>query len=153
MAFVTAFQLMVAVLSPIAEDVKPVASPQATAPPMVKLVLLISKKILPTASTFILAVVDAPTGITKDSEPSLSVLAASTVGKVCPPSVLNEIFTLAQLTGAAVVLFTLQVMVCAEPPAHVTAVFGAVTAKGPDVLLTVTTASVKAVCPIVEPAT
>ena len=53
--------------------------------------------------------------------------------------------TLAQLTGAAVVLFTLQVIVCAEPPAHVTAVFGDVTAKGPEVLLTVTTASAKAV--------
>ena len=105
-----------------------------------------SKKILPTASTFILAVVDAPTGITTDSVPSLAVLAANIVGKVLPPSVLKEIFTLAQLTGAAVVLFTLQVIVCTEPPAQVIAVFGDVTAKGPDALLTVTTASAKAVC-------
>ena len=125
----TVFQLTVAALSPIAEAANPVASPQAIAPPMVKFVLLISKKILPTASTFILAVVVAPTGITTGSVPSLGVLAANTVGKVCPPSVLNEIFTFAQLTGAAVVLFTLQVMFCVEPPAQVTAVFGAVTAS------------------------
>ena len=109
--------------------------------------LLISKKILPTASTFILAVVEGVVGITKDSEPSLAVLAINTVGKVCPPSVLNEIFTLAQLTGDAVVLFTLHVIFCAEPPANVTAVLGAVTANGPEVLLTVTTTSLKAVWP------
>ena len=138
---------MVAVLSVIAEDANPVGSPQATAPLIVKLVLLISKKILPTASTFILAVVVGSTGITKDSVPSLGVLAASTVGKVCPPSVLNDIFTLAQLTGEAVVLATFQVMFWVEPPAHVTAVLGDVTLNGPDVLLTVTTTSEKAVWP------
>ena len=138
---------MVAPVCVIAEAVKAVAFPQSAGAPMVKFTLEISKKILPTASTFILAVVDAPAGITNDSVPSFAVLAANTVGKVCPPSVLNEIFTLAQLTGAAVVLFTLQVIVCAEPPAHVTAVFGAETAKGPEVLLTVTTASAKAVWP------
>ena len=65
-----------------------------------------------------------------------------TVGKVRPASVDKLIFTLAQLTGAAVVLFTLHVIFCDEPPAHVTAVFGAVTANGPEVLLTVTTTSV-----------
>ena len=54
-------------------------------------------------------------------------------------------FTDAQLTGAAVVLFTLQVTVAELPAFHTTAVFGAVTANGPDVLVTVTTASVKAV--------
>lgn len=83
---------------------------------MVKLVFEISKKILPTASTFILAVVVGVFGITNASVPSFGVLAANTVGKVCPPSVLKEIFTLAQLTGEAVVLATAQVMVCVEPP-------------------------------------
>lgn len=145
MALATAVQLTVAVVFPIADEVKPVASPQATVPPMVKLVLEISKKILPTASTFILAVVVGVAGITNASVPSLGVLAASIVGKVCPPSVLNEIFTLAQSTGVKLLLATLQVIVCVLPPAHVTAVFGAVTANGPDAELTVTVISVKAV--------
>ena len=145
MALATAVQLTVAELFPIADEVKPVASPQATVPPMVKLVLEISKKILPTASTFILAVVVGVAGITNASVPSLGVLAESTVGKVCPPSVLIEIFTLAQSTGVKLLLATLQVIVCVLPPAHVTAVFGAVTANGPDAELTVTVISVKAV--------
>jgi hypothetical protein len=101
----------------------------------------------PTASTFILAVVDGVVGITKASVPSFGVLAASTVGNVNPPSVLNEIFTFAQLTGVAVVLATLHVIVCVDPPAQLTAVFGAVTAKGPDALLTVTVMSVNCDCP------
>ena len=147
MAFVTAVQLTVAVLSPIAEDVSPVASPQATVPPMVKLVFEISKKMLPTASTFILAVVVGVAGINNASVPSLGVLAASTVGKVCPPSVLNEIFTLAHSTGVKLLLATLHVIVCVLPPAHVTAVFGTETAKGPDAELTVTTISLKEVWP------
>ena len=104
-----------------------------------KLVLLISKKIFPTASTFILAVVDGVVGITNASVPSFGVLATSTVGNVNPPSVLNEIFTLAQLIGAMLVLFTDHVMVCVEPPAQLTAVLGTVTAKGPAVAFTVTT--------------
>ena len=145
MALATAVQLTVAVVFPIADEVKPVASPQATVPPIVKFVLEISKKILPTASTFILAVVVGVAGITNASVPSLGVLAESTVGKVCPPSVLIEIFTLAQSTGVKLLLATLQVIVCVLPPAHVTAVFGAVTANGPDAELTVTVISVKAV--------
>ena len=145
MALATAVQLTVAELFPIADEVKPVASPQATVPPIMKFVLEISKKILPTASTFILAVVVGVAGITNASVPSLGVLAASIVGKVCPPSVLNEIFTLAQSTGVKLLLATLQVIVCVLPPGHVTAVFGAVTANGPDAELTVTVISVKAV--------
>lgn len=78
---------------------------------IVKFELEISKKILPTASTLILAVVVAIAGMVKISVPSLGVLAANTIGKLCPPSVDNEIFTLAQLTGAAVVLVTFHVMV------------------------------------------
>ena len=79
MALATAFQLTVAMLSPIAEDARPDGSPQATAPLIVKLVLLISKKMLLTASTFILAVVVAGTaGRVIDALPLLAVLAAST---------------------------------------------------------------------------
>lgn len=129
----------------IEEDDKPLALAQAEPEVIVKLVLEISKKIFPTASTFILAVVDGVFGITKVSVPSFGVLAINTVGNVWPPSVLNEIFTLAQLTGAAVVLFTLHVMACDELPAHETAVFGELTANGPDVLLTETTISVNCV--------
>lgn len=129
----------------IAEVVKPVAVPQEEPEVIVKLVLEISKKIFPTASIFILAVLVGVLGITSASDPSLGVLAASTVGKVCPPSVDKDIFTLAQLTGAAVVLATDQVMVCVELPAYDTAVFGAVTANGPEAALTVTTISVNCV--------
>ena len=75
-------------------------------PVMVKSESEISKNTLPTASIFTLAVVVGPTGIVRISEPSLGVLANKTVGKVCPPSVDNEILTLAQLIGGSVVLFT-----------------------------------------------
>ena len=76
-----------------------------------KLVLEISKKILPTASILIRAVVLKPTGIVTACVPSFGVVASNTVGKVKPPSVEKEIFTLAQLIGAALVLFTSQVIV------------------------------------------
>lgn len=66
-----------------------------------------------------------------------------------PPSVDMSMFTLAQLTGAAVVLFTVQVMVCVDNPGHDTAVFGAETPNGPEVLVTVTVISVNWVCPTV----
>ena len=102
----------------------------------------ISKKMLPTASIFILAVVVATLGIVSASEPSLGVLAERTVGKVVPPSVDNDILTLAQLTGAPVVPATSHVIVWVEPPAHDTLVLGDVTWKGPEVLLTVTVISV-----------
>jgi hypothetical protein len=115
---------------------------------IVKLVLEISKKILPTASTFILAVVVGVLGLVTTSLPSLAVLATKVL-KVVPPSVEIEIFTLAQLTGEAVVLATFQVTVCDELPAHDTAVLGAVTEKGPDVLVTVTVMSANWVCPMV----
>jgi hypothetical protein len=114
---------------------------------MVKLVFEISKKILPTASTFIRAVVVAVLGMVSTSVPSFGVLDVNTVGKVWPPSVDKDIFTFAQLMGERLVLFTLHVMVCADPPVHDTAVFGAVTAKGPAVPFTVTTMSANCVCP------
>ena len=112
--------------------------------PMVKLALEISKKIFPTASTFILAVVVGVLGIVTTSVPSLGVLATNVLN-VVPPSVEREIFTLAQLTGDAVVLATFQVMVCDELPGHDTAVLGDVTEKGPDELVTVTVMSEKLV--------
>ena len=130
------------------DDTRPVGALQDEPEVMVKFVLEISKKMLPTASTFILAVVLAELGIVTDWEPSFGVLAANTVGNVCPPFVLKDIFTLAQLTGEAVVLATFHVTVCAEPPAQLTAVLGAVTVNGPEVLLTVTTMLVNCVWPI-----
>lgn len=137
---------MVADVLVIAEAVNPPGELQLEPEPIVKLVLEISKKIFPTASTFILAVVVGVLGMVTTSLPSLAVLATSVL-KVVPPSVEREIFTLAQLTGAAVVLATFQVTVWDEPPAHDTAVFGDVTEKGPDELLTVTVISAKLVCP------
>lgn len=142
---VTADQLTEALLVVTDEAVKPVAVPHAEPVVIVKLLFEISKKIFPTASTFILAVVVGVFGITNVSVPSLGVLAINTVGKVWPPSVDKEIFTLAQLTGAAVVLATLHVIAWDEFPAHETAVFGDVTANGPEVLETVTTMSVNCV--------
>ena len=131
----------------IADEVKPEGVPQDEPALIVKFVLEISKKILPTASTFILSVELAVLGMVNACDRSFGVLAINTVGNVCPPSVLKEIFTLAQLTGAAVVLATFHVMVCEEPPAQLTAVLGAVMINGPDVLLTVTTISVNCVWP------
>ena len=58
------------------------AVPQDEPAVIVKFVFEISKKILPTASIFILAVVEALFGMVTDSEPSLGVLAINTVGKV-----------------------------------------------------------------------
>ena len=147
MAFGTAVQLNAALLLVMEPVVRPVGSPQSGGVVMEKLVLLMSKKMLPMASILILAVVLSVLGITTAWLPSLGVLSKSTVGKVCPPSVLSEIFTLAQLMGAMLVLFTVQVTVCVEPPAQLTAVLGAETPNGPAVPLTVTTISAKDVCP------
>ena len=96
-----------------------------------KFVSEISKKILPTASTFIRAVVVGMLGIKTDSAPSLGVLARRMVGNVLPPSVEREILTFAALTGAAVVLATFQVTLRLVSAGTVTAVLGAVTANGP----------------------
>jgi len=90
----------------------------------------ISKKMLPTASTFTLAVVVATLGIVSASEPSLGVLLERTVGKVVPPSVDNDISTAAQETGGPVVPATFHIIVWVEPPAHDTFVLGDVTWRG-----------------------
>ena len=105
-----------------------------------KLTSDISKKILPAPSTLIRPCVVVTFGIVTVSVPSFGVLARIVVGNVRPPSVENDILTFAALTGAAVVLFTVHEMVCDEPPAHVTAVLGAVTLKGPELPSTLTEA-------------
>src|SRR5207237_5676202 len=53
----------------------------------------ISKKMLPTASTFTRAVCVGVFGITIVSEPSLGVFAARTSGNVIPPSIERDILT------------------------------------------------------------
>jgi len=80
-------------------------------PVMVKSESEISKNTLPMASIFTLAVVVGVAGIVTISEPSLGILSDKTVGKVCPPSVDNEILTLAQLIGGDAVLFTSHMIV------------------------------------------
>src|SRR5258706_1828786 len=93
---------------------------------------------LPTPSTLTRAwVVAMPAGIVTPWLPSFGVLARSSIGKALPPSTDSVMRTLAVLIGTAVVPATLQVTVCAEPAAQLTAVFGAVTAKGQAALLTV----------------
>ena len=93
--------------------------------------LLMSKKIFPIASIFTLAVVVKLLGTNIVSEPSFAVLSAKIVRKLCPLSVDNEILTNAQFTGAALVLFTFQVMVSVEPTKKVSMVFEDVKLKGP----------------------
>src|SRR5580765_2169102 len=111
---------------------------QVSAGAIEKLASEMSKKIFPTASTFTRAVeLTMPLGSVTASVPSFRVLAVSTIGKVFPPSVDKLILTLAQFTGAVLVLLTLQVTVCR--PLSVPPPFGAVTANGPDVLVTVST--------------
>lgn len=131
----------------MADAVNPPGSPHNAGAPMMKFVFEISKKILPTDSTFTRQVVLCEEGTVITSDPSFAVAVANTVGNVCPPSVDNNIFTDAQFTDPALVPFTLQVTVAVPPALQVTAELGAVTANGPEVLVTVTTASVNAVCP------
>src|SRR5215218_4807869 len=109
----------------MADAVNPAGSPHTGAEPMVKLVLEISKKILPTASTFIRLVVPGVEGTVITSEPSFAVEAAKTVGNVFPPSVDNKIFTAAQFTDPALVPLTLHVTVAELPAFHVIFELGA----------------------------
>ena len=114
---------------------------------MVKLVLEISKKMFPTASTLMRLVVPGVDGTVTTSDPSLAVEEAKTVGKVFPPSVDNKMFTALQFTDPVLVLFTDHVTVAVLPAFHVTFVLGAVTWKGPAVFVTVIATSVNAVWP------
>jgi hypothetical protein len=100
---------------------------------IVKFAFETSKKTLPSASIFTRALLVATCGIVTDSEPSFAVLAASTCGYVCPPSLERLIFTSLVPTGGRFVSATSHVIVCVEPPGYVTAVFGAVTRNGPAV--------------------
>src|SRR5688572_2989445 len=102
---------------------------------------------LPTASTRTRAWVVATLAIVTDSDPSLGVLAARTVGNVLPPSMDSRIRTLAVLTGAALVLATFQVMVAGPPPATVMLVFGDVTENGPAEVVDVTRVEAVAIAP------
>ena len=105
---------------------------------IVKFVSEISKKILPTASIFIRAVVVVGRlGTNTVSVPSLGVLAASVSGNVFPPSVESEILTFAQLIGAFAVFATFQVTDRADPLVQETPVLGAVTTNGPELPSTV----------------
>ena len=131
----------------IADEANPVGSAQGGGVDIVKLVLEISKKIFPTASTFIRLVLPGVEGTVTTCEPSFAVEAARTVGKVFPPSVDNKIFTELQFTEPPLVPLTFHVTVAVLPPFHVTLVLGAVTWKGPAVFVTVTATSVKAVWP------
>ena len=78
---------------------------------IVKFTSLISKKILPTASTLILAVVVGRFGTLIDSDPSFAVEARTVVGNVCPPSVESEILTFAVSIPPPVVPLTSHVTV------------------------------------------
>ena len=131
----------------MADDIKPVGSAHGGGVDIVKLVFEISKKIFPTASTFIRLVVPCTEGTVTTCEPSLGVADAKTVGNVFPPSVDNKMFTELQFTEPAFVPFTDHVTVAVLPAFQVTFVFGAVTWNGPAVLVTVTTTSVNVVCP------
>ena len=104
---------------------------------MVKLTFEISKKIWFEPFTMIRFCVPARFGTVMDCDPSFGVAARIVTGYVFPPSVDNKISTLAALTPLAVVPATFHVTVCVDPPAHVTAVFGALTVNGPAVPLTV----------------
>jgi len=68
------------------------------------------------------------------ADPLLGTLAASTIGKVFPPSAESEILTLAQLIDPASEPATFHVTVCGDPPAIVPAELSApVMANGPAV--------------------
>src|SRR4051812_38612224 len=105
-------------------------------PTMVKLTSDTSKKMLVEQATWTRAWVVETLGAVTPSVPSLAVPRASASGQVLPPSVETVISTRAQLTGGAVVFATSQVTVWALPPAQVTAVLGAVTRNGPELVVT-----------------
>ncbi|HWP42343.1 MAG TPA: hypothetical protein VNO14_03840 [Blastocatellia bacterium] len=66
---------------------------------MEKLEFEMSKKMLPSASTFMRAEEVTALGTMKVCDPSLGVEAAIVIGKVSPPSVESETFTEEQFTG------------------------------------------------------
>ena len=120
--------MKVAVVVPALPSVTGVASLTEMPGAMVKLALEMSKKMFATASTFTRAVVVEMFGNVTASLPSFGVLASSTVGKVCRRRWTADL----DVRGDRVVLATFQVTVWVAPAAQLTAVLGAVTAKGPD---------------------
>lgn len=134
--------IVTCVPTPPEVGLKPLMNSEPPPPPelMVKLALDISKKMLPAASTFTLAVVVGLLGTVIFCEPSLGVPEARVMGKVSPPSVDSSMLTLAALIGDAVVLATFQLTVCCVPVLQVTFVLGEVTVKGPAVETTLTSA-------------
>ena len=95
------------------------------------------KKMLPLHSTFTRPLLVPNIGAVIVAVPSLGVLAVSTVLKPLSSSYKKRMFTLAQLTGAVVVLATFQLTVCRVADGQVVPVKGAVTLNGPEVLVTV----------------
>ena len=87
------------------------------------------------------AVVVSVCGSVTSSDPSFGVLAESTVGYVCPPSVESEIATLAVETGGTSVLALFHVTVCGA--GYVTGVSGEVTRNGPAFVASVSVTSPK----------
>src|SRR6266446_7008862 len=82
------------------------------------------KKTFPMASTFTRELGAVTFGAVIFAVPLFGTLAASTVGKVAPPSVEREIFTLAALIGALLVLATFHVTVWVVPGRHSTPAAG-----------------------------
>jgi len=80
-----------------------------------KLVLEMSKNMLPTASILMRQVALVIFGMVTLSLPSFGTLAAKIVENVLPPSDENEILTFAAFTGALLVFATSHVTVCVEP--------------------------------------
>src|SRR5262245_24856915 len=98
-------------------------------------------------STLTRAVGVAVAGTATASLPSLGLPAASTAGKVKPPSTDSSTLTAAQLTGDAVVFATSQVTVSWVPSVQVTAVSGEVTRNGPAAEMTFTSIASEATPP------
>ncbi len=95
------------------------------------------KKILALHSTFTRPLFVPNIGAVTVAVPSLGVLV-SKEKKLAPLLSEKRIFTLAQLTGGAVVLATFQFTVCSVFENQVVPPMGAVTLNGPEALLTVT---------------
>src|SRR5687767_4173227 len=100
--------------------------------PMSVILPEIWKKILPLQATFTRPLLVPNIGAVIVSVPSLGVLARNVLAKLLPSSLEKRMFTLAQLTGADVVLATFQLTVCRVADVQVVPVKGAVILNGPD---------------------
>jgi hypothetical protein len=79
-----------------------------------------------------------PAGMVTLALPLFGELSASTTGKLVPPLVESEIFTLAALIGTLVVPATSHVTLKGVPGVRVVALFCELMRKGPALLLVVT---------------